>query len=335
VSAVTAFLSQRKVLFPPVYFVLRDVKVCTHDPRQGGYRCSTANEIVRQRVRVGSLLAFRDLRGRMWKCRRCGKQVEDNVDVCWNCQTRKPASSTAGSRTKVKRRGATRSNESIELQAWQPWRSNPYTPVPTDAENANPTGDSNRRPLKFRHYIILVLGGFFLLMYFASIVVILFDKGGRWDTDAVEGMHIGLCLGLLLCCVGLRPALIRRPIVWSRTWKFTLGFVGVILSFSLGGWIWGLASLVVVPLAMVVGAAIANKWEERRRLMDRADVDSMVVATGENPVCPKCRTIYSRVAVVRQLKQQSPEMFDFGMWTTRFRCVKCGEDVAISGRSGE
>jgi hypothetical protein len=58
-------------------------------------------------------------------------------------------------------------------------------------------------------------------------------------------------------------------------------------------------------------------------------------ATGENPVCPKCRTIYNRVAVVRQLKEQSPEMFDFGMRTTKFRCVKCGEEMAISGQAGE
>ena len=51
---------------------------------------------------------------------------------------------------------------------------------------------------------------------------------------------------------------------------------------------------------------------------------------GLNPICPRCRTIYNRSEVIRQLKQQSPEMFDFARWTTKFRCQECGAEIAIS-----
>ncbi len=51
---------------------------------------------------------------------------------------------------------------------------------------------------------------------------------------------------------------------------------------------------------------------------------------GLNPICPQCRTIYNRSEVIRQLKQQSPEMFDFAGWTTKFRCKECGAEIAIS-----
>jgi hypothetical protein len=61
----------------------------------------------------------------------------------------------------------------------------------------------------------------------------------------------------------------------------------------------------------------------------------MPVNTGENPVCAGCRTIYNRVAVIRQLKQQSPELFDFAMWTTKFRCVQCGTIMVITGSGKE
>lgn len=55
----------------------------------------------------------------------------------------------------------------------------------------------------------------------------------------------------------------------------------------------------------------------------------------ENPECPDCRTIYNRVAVIRELKKQSPELFEFAVWTTKFKCVKCGTVIVISGTRGE
>jgi hypothetical protein len=62
----------------------------------------------------------------------------------------------------------------------------------------------------------------------------------------------------------------------------------------------------------------------------------MVTGTAvDNPVCHGCGTIYNRVAVIRQLRQQSPEMFDSLVWTTKFRCVKCGTVIVISGKGQE
>ncbi|MDD5542354.1 MAG: hypothetical protein PHX83_04200 [Acidobacteriia bacterium] len=58
-------------------------------------------------------------------------------------------------------------------------------------------------------------------------------------------------------------------------------------------------------------------------------------ATGRDPVCPQCRTIYNRVAVIREIKKQSPFLFDFPVWTTKFRCIKCRTEIEISGVQGE
>lgn len=55
----------------------------------------------------------------------------------------------------------------------------------------------------------------------------------------------------------------------------------------------------------------------------------------ENPVCPNCKTIYDRVAVTRELRKLTPEMFDFAAWSTRFKCVKCATEIEISGSSSE
>jgi hypothetical protein len=55
----------------------------------------------------------------------------------------------------------------------------------------------------------------------------------------------------------------------------------------------------------------------------------------ENPVCPNCRNIYNRVAVIRELKKQSPWLFDAAVWTTKFKCVECGTVIVISGTRGE
>ncbi|MGH2740628.1 MAG: HEAT repeat domain-containing protein [Actinomycetota bacterium] len=49
-------------------------------------------------------------------------------------------------------------------------------------------------------------------------------------------------------------------------------------------------------------------------------------AAGDDPICPSCGTIYNRVEVIRQLRNIVPE-FEVGLWATRFKCVKCGEET--------
>jgi hypothetical protein len=55
----------------------------------------------------------------------------------------------------------------------------------------------------------------------------------------------------------------------------------------------------------------------------------------EDPVCPNCGTVYNRAVVISLIKQQSPEIFDFQSWTTRFICKKCRQEIVISGERGE
>jgi predicted RNA-binding Zn-ribbon protein involved in translation (DUF1610 family) len=57
--------------------------------------------------------------------------------------------------------------------------------------------------------------------------------------------------------------------------------------------------------------------------------------SGEDPVCPKCGTIYNRGPVIRELKKLDPMIFEFAYWTTKFKCVKCGQVIAISGSRSE
>jgi hypothetical protein len=59
-----------------------------------------------------------------------------------------------------------------------------------------------------------------------------------------------------------------REIRWA-CWAMSL-FVGVILCFTLRGWIWGLGSIVVALLAFVVSIVIAHKLENRRLLSNPA-----------------------------------------------------------------
>jgi hypothetical protein len=56
---------------------------------------------------------------------------------------------------------------------------------------------------------------------------------------------------------------------------------------------------------------------------------------GADPVCPSCGTVYNRAVVVRLLKEQSPELFHFSRWTTKFVCKQCRAHIVISGVGGE
>jgi len=55
----------------------------------------------------------------------------------------------------------------------------------------------------------------------------------------------------------------------------------------------------------------------------------------ENPVCSSCGTAYNRAEVIRLIKMQSPYIFDFARWTTKFVCVRCHAHIVISGVRGE
>ena len=95
-------------------------------------------------------------------------------------------------------------------------------------------------------------------------------------------------------------------------------------------WLW---------LAAVLGAAfiVLLVRSSRRKAQDRAVLQEFRQWSGGgsqvdgDPVCPGCRTIYNRQEVVRLLRQQSPEMFEFGSWSTKFVCKACGAHVGISG----
>ena len=46
--------------------------------------------------------------------------------------------------------------------------------------------------------------------------------------------------------------------------------------------------------------------------------------------CPRCKTDYNRARVIEELKKQSPFLFDFAGWTTKFVCQICGAHIIIS-----
>jgi hypothetical protein len=56
---------------------------------------------------------------------------------------------------------------------------------------------------------------------------------------------------------------------------------------------------------------------------------------GDDPVCSKCGTVYNRGPVIRELKKIDPTIFMFAMWTTKFKCQRCGTVIVISGSKNE
>lgn len=54
-----------------------------------------------------------------------------------------------------------------------------------------------------------------------------------------------------------------------------------------------------------------------------------------DPVCPNCGTTYNREPVIRELKKIDPITFEFAMWTTKFKCQRCGTVITISGSREE
>jgi hypothetical protein len=50
----------------------------------------------------------------------------------------------------------------------------------------------------------------------------------------------------------------------------------------------------------------------------------------ESICCPNCQTVYNRKEVVQQILKHSPELSDFSVATTNFRCIKCSTVITIT-----
>jgi len=85
-----------------------------------------------------------------------------------------------------------------------------------------------------------------------------------------------------------------------------------------------------INVVMKQGLLHQEALEEARRIVSLA-----AGAGAGNPKCPNCATVYNRDAVIREIKVKSPEIFDFQVWTTKFKCVNCGTDVPVSGARAE
>ncbi len=71
-------------------------------------------------------------------------------------------------------------------------------------------------------------------------------------------------------------------------------------------------------------SAYASRDKEMDRETGRADF-------AQDPVCSNCGTVYNREVVISLIKQESPEIFDFQTWTTKFVCKQCRKEIVISG----
>lgn len=72
-------------------------------------------------------------------------------------------------------------------------------------------------------------------------------------------------------------------------------------------------------------------YASRERGMDREVIDP---TQSQDPICSNCGTVYNREVVINLIKQQSPEIFDFQTWTTKFVCKQCRHEIVISGSQG-
>jgi hypothetical protein len=51
--------------------------------------------------------------------------------------------------------------------------------------------------------------------------------------------------------------------------------------------------------------------------------------------CPKCGTDYNRKLVIAEIRKQSPFLFDFAGWTTKFICQVCHTSIIISSSGND
>lgn len=50
--------------------------------------------------------------------------------------------------------------------------------------------------------------------------------------------------------------------------------------------------------------------------------------------CPMCKVDYNRERVIQEIKKQSPFLFQFAAWTTKFVCQRCFTEIIISSADG-
>ncbi|MBN2274477.1 MAG: hypothetical protein JXK95_09105 [Bacteroidales bacterium] len=81
-------------------------------------------------------------------------------------------------------------------------------------------------------------------------------------------------------------------------------------------------------------ALIAAKEEAERKRREEKNAEEMRQRprTGGIIVCPVCKKTYDRDFVINSLKQQSPEIFNFSNWSTKFYCKNCRNEIWISGK---
>ena len=75
--------------------------------------------------------------------------------------------------------------------------------------------------------------------------------------------------------------------------------------------------------------------DKLNRVVSTFQSSTEIKAGSKELACPMCGTIYNRIDVIKELKKQSPEIFDFAIWTAKFYCTKCREEIKISGHRGE
>lgn len=89
----------------------------------------------------------------------------------------------------------------------------------------------------------------------------------------------------------------------------------------------GLAFLLAGALAVKLLAVASDRQlarEQSKQVPPPAPRDELIV-------CSNCGYKHPRAEVVSALKSQSPEMFMFGTWSTRFKCRRCKHEIGISG----
>lgn len=94
-----------------------------------------------------------------------------------------------------------------------------------------------------------------------------------------------------------------------------------------------------IGLAFLVAGAVAVKLlavaSDRQLARERGKQTPPPAPRDELIACPNCGNTHRRAEVVSVLKSQSPEMFMFGTWTTRFKCRRCKHEIGISGAGSD
>ena len=89
----------------------------------------------------------------------------------------------------------------------------------------------------------------------------------------------------------------------------------------------------VVGVLLMVGTGFLHwwfVWRKGARYVPETGAKAEMHVRDEIIKCPNCAMHHSRAEVVSVLRDQSPEMFEFGSWSTRFKCRRCKQEIWIS-----